>query len=66
MGAIRYGAARRNAPERDYLLMAAVPFQNKQTLSGLAGQEPKVHHNDPDQVIAAVRAFLSAKVRPPM
>jgi len=66
MGAIRYGSARRNAPERDFLLMAAVPFQDKQTLSDLAGQDPKAHHNDPDQVIASVRAFLSAKVRPPM
>lgn len=66
MGAIRYGAVRRNAPERDFLLMAAVPFQDKQTLSDLAGQDPKVHHNEPAQVIAAVRAFLSAKVKPPM
>lgn len=65
MGAIRYGTVRPGAPERDFLLMAAAPFQDKQTLSDLAGQDPKIHGNDPDKIISAVRAFLSAKVSAP-
>lgn len=65
MGAIRYGASRAGVPARDFLLMAAVPFQDKVTLSDLAGQDPKTHDNDPKKVIAAVRAFLSAKVQSP-
>lgn len=65
MGAIRFGVPRAGAPARDFLLMAAVPFQDKVTLSDLAGQDPKTHDKDPDKVISAVRAFLSAKVRAP-
>ena len=41
--------------------MAAVPFQDKFTLSDLAGQDPTPHQNDPEKVVAAVRGFLSAK-----
>ena len=58
MGAIRFGEP---SPTRDFLLMAAVPYQDKLTLSDLAGQDPKAHSNDAAKLTAAVRAFLSAK-----
>lgn len=61
MGAIRYGGRSPGEPARDLLLMAVEPYQDKVTLSDLAGQDPKTHGNDPEKVIAAVRAFLSAK-----
>jgi hypothetical protein len=57
MGAIRYGGPL----GRDFLFMAAEPYQDKVTLSDLAGQDPKAHGNDPRSAIAAVRSFLSAK-----
>jgi len=57
LGAIRYGAM----PGRDFLFMSAEPFQDRQTLSDLAGQDAKAHRNDPRTVVGAVRAFLAAK-----
>lgn len=61
MGAIRYGRSGAGRPQRDFLLMAAVPFQDRVTLSDLAGQDPEIHGNDPQRLVAAVRGFLSAK-----
>ncbi len=61
MAAIRFGFRPPGTPQRDFMLMAAVPYQDKQTLSDLAGQDPKTHDNDPEKVVAAVRGFLSAK-----
>ena len=58
MGAIRFGAP---GPARDFLLMASEPYQDKLTLSDLAGQDTKAHGNDAGKLIAAVRAFLSPK-----
>ncbi|MDI4635835.1 hypothetical protein J7U46_22405 [Pelomonas sp. V22] len=57
MGAIRYGSQ----PGRDSLLMTAELFQDKKTLSDVAGQDSKAHGGDPKKAIAAVRSFLSAK-----
>lgn len=61
MGAIRFGSRQPLQPRRDMLLLDAVPFRDKQTLSDLAGQDPKIHGNDPKRMVGAVRAFLSAK-----
>jgi len=58
MGAIRFGQAAQN---RDFLLLVGEPFQDKRTLSDLAGQDSKAHQNDPKLAVNAVRAFLSAK-----
>jgi len=58
MGAIRFGQAAQN---RDFLLLVGEPFQDKSTLSDLAGQDSKAHQNDPKLAVNAVRAFLSAK-----
>lgn len=58
LGAIRYGDPEDN---RDFLLMVAEPFQDKRTLSDLAGQDAIAHRNDPKLVISAIRAFLSGK-----
>jgi hypothetical protein len=58
MGAIRFGAW---ALERDFLLLSAEAYQDKRTLSDLAGQDPKYHSGDPERLVAALRTFLSAK-----
>ena len=56
-GAIQFG----HVKERDMLVLESVSFQGQITLSDLAGTDPKVHNNDPTQMIAAVRAFLAIK-----
>ena len=60
LGAIRFGAP----AERDFLLMAAEPYQDKLTLSDMAGQDSKSHKNNPKAAVSATRAFLSAKADP--
>jgi hypothetical protein len=50
---------------RGISLTAAVPFQDKVTLSDLAGQDPKTHDNDPDKVTLGRAGLLSAKARAP-
>jgi hypothetical protein len=60
LGAIRFGTK----PDRDFLLMAAEPYQDKITLSDMAGQDSKSHKNDPKAAVSATRAFLSAKADP--
>ena len=57
LGAIRYGGA----PGRDFLFMSGEPYQDRQTLSDLAGQDAKAHRNEPKAVVQAARAFLAAK-----
>lgn len=64
MGAIRFGPSVPGKPKRDMLLLDAEPYRDKQTLSDLAGQDPKAHGNDPKRMIAAVRGFLAAKAAP--
>ena len=59
MGATRFEPAGRH--RRDFLVLDAEPFRGKRTLSDLAGQDPRIHHNDPEQVVSAVRRFLAAK-----
>ena len=60
IGAIRYQRSPRGGT-RDFLLMAAQDFQDKRTLSDLAGQDASYHGNDSDRVIKAVRRFLASK-----
>lgn len=43
------------------LLLAARPFQDKQTLSDLAGQDAAYHEAQPLLLIKAVRNFLASK-----
>jgi hypothetical protein len=59
VGATRFEPAGRC--RRDFLVLDAEPFRDKRTLSDLAGQDPRIHHNDPEQVVGAVRRFLAAK-----
>lgn len=56
-GAIRF------APndKRDLLLLEAEAYRDQKTLSDLAGQDTKVHDNDPQKLIEAVRTFLARK-----
>lgn len=61
-GAARFGHPTR-ARGRDLLILAAEPFQDKRTLSDLAGQDAKYHHGRPDELIKAVRTFLAAKAQ---
>lgn len=56
-GAMTFGAAR----DRDLLVMAAIQFQDKASLSDLAGIDPAYHGNDRLKIIAGVRRFLSRK-----
>ncbi len=48
---------------RDLLILAAEPFQDKRTLSDLAGQDAKYHHARPADLIKAVRSFRAAKAK---
>lgn len=57
LGSIRYG----KQAGRDFLLMSGEPFQDKKTLSDLAGQDSKTHRNEPERAVASIRSFLSAK-----
>ena len=57
LGAIRYGST----AGRDFLFMSGEPYQDKLTLSDLAGQDPKAHLNDPRIAVGAIRSFLAAK-----
>ncbi len=61
LGAIRFGPPSQN---RDFLLLVGEPFQDKRTLSDLAGQDSKAHNNEPKLALNAVRTFLSAKKTP--
>ena len=59
---LAYGAMRFDtATDRDMLVMAAVQFQDKASLSDLAGIDPAYHDNDRLKAIAGVRRFLSSK-----
>lgn len=61
-GASRFGHPAR-AKGRDMLLLAGAPFQDKATLSDLAGQDAKYHDNKPAELVKAVRTFLAAKAK---
>jgi len=56
-GLIRFGST----AARDMLLLEATPYRDHRTLSDLAGQDTSAHHNEPTQMIAAVRRFLALK-----
>lgn len=60
IGAMRYQRPVRGGSP-DFLLMAAEDFQDKRTLSDLAGQDAAYHGNDADRAIKAVRKFLASK-----
>jgi len=46
---------------RDFLILAGKPYEDKQTLSDLAGQDAAYHDGRPERAIAAVRSFLASK-----
>jgi hypothetical protein len=56
-GAVRYGAAR----DRDLLVLAGKPFEDKAALSDLAGIDPVYHSDDRRLIVAGVWDFLSKK-----
>jgi len=59
---IAYGAIRFDSTlDRDMLVLEALPFRDQITLSDLAGTDPKTHANNPEKMVAAVRAFLARK-----
>jgi hypothetical protein len=58
-GAVSYG--QQGKLRRDMLVMAAIPFQDKATISDLAGIDPAYHENSIPKLVAAVRRFLAAK-----
>ena len=61
-GAARFGSAA-GATGRDQLVLAAEKFQDRRTLSDLAGQDAAYHGNDVRELIRAVRGFLAAKAK---
>ncbi len=61
-GAARFGHPAR-ARNRDLLILAAEAFQDKRTLSDLAGQDAKYHQGRPAELIKAIRTFLAAKAK---
>ena len=64
---LSFGASAFNHPARakgrDLLILAAEPFQDKQTLSDLAGQDAKYHGGNIGELIKAIRSFLAAKAK---
>lgn len=59
-GALHYKPQKKNRA-RDILLLAAERFQDKRTLSDLAGQDAAYHEGQPQLLIKAVRRFLASK-----
>lgn len=57
LGLQRFGRKR----DRDFLILAGEPYQDKRTLSDLSGQDGAYHHNDPGEAVDAVRSFLASK-----
>lgn len=51
------------AKGRDLLILAGEPFQDKRTLSDLAGQDAKYHGGSIGEMIKAIRSFLAAKAK---
>ncbi|NJN00805.1 MAG: hypothetical protein HC793_04350 [Aquincola sp.] len=56
-GAVRYGAAR----DRDLLVLAGKPFEDKATLSDLAGIDPVYHSDDRRLIVSGVWDILRKK-----
>lgn len=61
-GAMRFGHPAR-ARGRDLLILTGKRFQDRRTLSDLAGQDAQYHGGRSRELIGAVRAFLAAKAR---
>jgi len=53
-------------PQRSkaFLLLEAEPHRHQKTLSDAAGLDPRVHHNNPDELVACARDFLAAHISP--
>lgn len=64
MGATRFESPASGQHRRDFLLLDAQKYRDKQTLSDLAGQDSKAHDNQPEKMVSAVRGFLAAKAKP--
>ncbi len=64
MGATRFESPPLGRLRRDFLLLDAQRYRDKQTLGDLAGQDSKSHENDPQKMVSAVRGFLAAKAKP--
>lgn len=62
VGAREFGRATQR--QKGFLLLEADDFRHQRTLSDAAGLDPKVHHNDPAELIACVRTFLSGFIEP--
>ena len=60
-GALLYERRRSRSGPRDLLVLAAERFQDKRTLSDLAGQDAEYHANKPELAIKGVRRFLASK-----
>ena len=50
---------------RHFLLLDAEPYRYQALLSDPGGLDPKIHKNDPQKAIAAIRQFLSTKSEQP-
>jgi hypothetical protein len=59
---LAYGAARFDkSKSRDLLILESELYRDNRTTSDLKGQDTKIHGNDPDRMVEAVRAFLARK-----
>ena len=56
-GALKYGTG--NQKRKRFLLLDAKAHQHQQTLSDAAGLDPRIHDNDPRNLVACVRDFLA-------
>ncbi len=59
IGAQQFGDALQR--KKDLLILDAESHRYKKTMSDVAGQDAKIHRNDPNEAINCVRAFLASK-----
>jgi hypothetical protein len=58
-GCLSYG--KKGQRGKKIMILDSIPFRYQQTLSDIAGQDIKVHNDDPKQVVDIVRTWLGNK-----
>jgi hypothetical protein len=62
VGAQTFGISRQRS--KAFLLLEEEPHRHQKTLSDAAGLDPRVHHNNPDALVACIRDFLAGHINP--
>jgi hypothetical protein len=62
VGAQSFGSGQQRA--KAFLLLEAESHRHQRTLSDAAGLDPRLHHSDPQQMVACARDFLAGYIDP--